>query len=390
MSEMISRVSANGRYEESRNISLMARDQYLREVAWVSAIEPLEAEEEGRLLRRLLRARCEPGNAHLQMVAKHARDRLVEGYQHVVVALARRACCVFRGVELLDLVGEGNIGLLNAVDQYSEAFHSPFAVLVWVCIRQALWQARYGSEQWSHVPEQIRRAISKVRGARAEWRQVHNEDLSSADLASRLGVSEALVEEALCVETFQRMESLQKLVREGDEDSSELGDFLCMPDCPVSGEDERHAQLRAVFDQALEQELTVCQGEVIRLLYGFDEGEGLCRSRGVVADLLGVTPQYVGMVERDALRRLHEGLEPIGDGYEMVCKPRFCREEYYDVQEAARVIGMSPATVRRYAYQGVLPAVSRGNGGQRGKWGYFFPKQALHEFTGDVDQELAS
>src|SRR5215472_7175053 len=101
---------------DDRDVSLMALDQYMRAVRWT---EPLAEEEEATLLRRVERGKQERlapcPNQWVLSLARHARDRLVEGYQPLVIAVAKRCLWRFESMELLDLVQEGNIGLLRAI-----------------------------------------------------------------------------------------------------------------------------------------------------------------------------------------------------------------------------------------------------------------------------------
>src|SRR6266487_429836 len=238
----------NDRYQDDRAVSLMARDQYLREVAWIQAREPLEQQEEHKLLGYLLRARREPENAWVARLALHARERLVEGYQPLVISLAKKACSGCDGMELVDVINEGNLGLLRAIECYPEQEVS-FRVCASVCIRDALWAARYGRGQWSSLPSDLRNVLSRLRRLRARSHSC-DEQMSVAEYAAQLGVREALVEEALCVDAFEHMGSLQALIRE--EDAEDRHEWRGLFEQGPSDEGERQRTLRLLFERVLE------------------------------------------------------------------------------------------------------------------------------------------
>ncbi len=106
MSEvMTSSVPVNDRYEDVADLSLLAVDQYLRDVRWITR---LSDEEVIALLYQVYRDRC-----------KQARERLVESYQPLVLYIARHRVHAFRNAELLDVVQDGNTGLLQAIDDWT-------------------------------------------------------------------------------------------------------------------------------------------------------------------------------------------------------------------------------------------------------------------------------
>ncbi len=104
-----------------RMISLSAKDQYFRELDWR---EPISDEECRKLLQRLVRGNVERRqsvpNQWVLSLARNAREQLVEVYQPLVVAMARRRLFRFQSMELLDVIQEGNIGLLDALDRYDD------------------------------------------------------------------------------------------------------------------------------------------------------------------------------------------------------------------------------------------------------------------------------
>src|SRR6266516_6755738 len=105
--------------EDSREVSLLAIDQYMRGLRWS---ERLTQEEEVQMIQRVERGKAERGkacpNQWVLSLAKHARERLIEGYQPYVVTVARKLVFRCRGMELLDLIQEGNLGPMEAIEAH--------------------------------------------------------------------------------------------------------------------------------------------------------------------------------------------------------------------------------------------------------------------------------
>src|SRR5215470_16176266 len=106
---------------DDRDISLLAEDQYFRQVRWS---EPMPREEEATLFRRVQRGRLERvkpcPNQWVLSLAKHACDRLVEGFQPLVIHIAQRYVRLGRNLDVMDAIQAGNLGLLQAI-----ALHEP-------------------------------------------------------------------------------------------------------------------------------------------------------------------------------------------------------------------------------------------------------------------------
>src|SRR5947209_19663351 len=127
----------------SKDMSLMAYDQYSRWVRWTPFVPK---EEIASLVQGVLRGREQhaKGGADQQVLseAKEAREQIVIALQLLVIHLARRFASRFQSLELLDLIQEGNLGLLYAIDHYpTSGSGNGFLGYASVCIRQGLWQA---------------------------------------------------------------------------------------------------------------------------------------------------------------------------------------------------------------------------------------------------------
>src|SRR2546421_5786204 len=130
----------------SKDSSLMAYDQYSRWVRWTPRVSK---EEIASLMQGVLRGKEErsKGSPDRQILeaASQAREQIVIALQRLVIHLARRFLSRFQSLELLDLIQEGNLGLLLAIDHYpSTGTGEGFLGYATVCIRQVLWRGRIG------------------------------------------------------------------------------------------------------------------------------------------------------------------------------------------------------------------------------------------------------
>ena len=161
-------------FHDDQDVSLMAYDQYSR---WVRLIPVVPKEEITSLMQDVLRgkeeqATCSPDRQRLEE-AKHARDQLVIALQRLVIHLARRFVSRFQSMELLDLIQEGNLGLLSAIDHYpSTGTGNGFMGYATVCIRQALWRAYLERDGLIVIPEGVGTVLNQARRAQQQQASV--------------------------------------------------------------------------------------------------------------------------------------------------------------------------------------------------------------------------
>src|SRR6266702_1355915 len=128
--------------QDDQDVSLMALDQYIRQVRW---LEPLTQEEEAQLLARIERGKYErrqlQPNAWRLSLAQAALERLVEGYLPWVIHLAKGFVSRARSMQLLDLIQEGNQGLLQAIEHNDVSKGYPLRALVTAYVRGAILDA---------------------------------------------------------------------------------------------------------------------------------------------------------------------------------------------------------------------------------------------------------
>ena len=314
---------------DNRDVSLLAEDQYFRQVYWS---EPLPREEEAPLFRRVQRGRLEQEqscpNQWVLSLAKHARDRLVEGFQPLVIHIAQRYVRLGRNLDVMDAIQTGNLGLLKAIELH-EAEKGGFTGLASRCISYAisdeLWRhgnaVHYTDDGWKKL-RKLRRAEQRL------WRVLGGEP-TVHQLAVEMQVSEATVCELRGWWQMREMTSLYALSVFEEGDVEERYNFLPLWEqaTPPLGS---QASCQAVCE-VCEQVLTERQRRVIALLY--EEGSSYLR----VAQLLGVTEWAIRSTEAWALRKLRQVLAP-----EELSADGMCQEsEYYLAAQAAVVLGVT-------------------------------------------------
>jgi len=329
-----------GSYDD-RDVSLLAQDQYFRQVHWSA---PLTREEETMLLERVQRGKEERTrpcpDARVLEIAQAARDRLVEGFQWLVIAIARRVVHRFDHLELLDVIQEGNIGLLKAIEENDPQAGYPLRSLASVCIRWAIGDAWHNLEGFVRLPARDRGAWKVVDEVRRQLAvQLHREP-TAKEVAHATQLEEKHVFELLTLQRWRRVESLQALSERYEVPEEQL-DFVSLFEAAVSSASWRSEQVRLAVDQAL----TAAQREVVELRFGLQEQEREGWTRAEIAACVGVTSQCIDAREQAALGRLRSvlaasGVLPQGgqSGTDViVCEE--CGAEYPRRRQASRYCG---------------------------------------------------
>ncbi|MCW2599742.1 MAG: rpoD [Frankiales bacterium] len=286
---------------------------YLREIGRVPL---LTAVEEVDLAKRIeaglfgaerLRMNAEEGlkltptmKRDLQEIVRdgdRAKRHLLEANLRLVVSLAKRY--QGRGLDLLDLVQEGNLGLVRAVEKFDYAKGYKFSTYATWWIRQALQRALADQGRTIRVPVHMAELITKVTRVRRELTQSLGREPSSEEIGLPLEMTAAKVEEIIA---FGRDTlSLQSPV--GDDEAT-LGDFIT--------DSESVDPVQAVESQMLQSQLTEVLGSlpersaiVVRMRFGLDDGRP--RTLDEVGRHLGLTRERIRQIERDTLAELRLG-----------------------------------------------------------------------------------
>ncbi len=300
-------------YEESRDVSLLAIDQYMRGLRWS---ERLTAEEEARMIERVERGKRERMNERpnqwVMSLAKHARERLIEGYQPYVVTIARKLAARCRGMEVLDLIQEGNIALMGAIEAHDPRKGYPLRVLVGVHVRGEMIQALHRINGGVRINWRVSTHVREVGRVQQELRLALGYEPSYPEIASRLGWKLERLVEVMEWGWCERMQSLQGIL--GEEEEEDYRGFVSLFQGSLAAEESRSRELEEAVRQAIDTVLTDRQREVVSARYGFGEGiaqEGTCQQ---LAAQFGVCPSGVQRLDATARKRLRTVLAPVVEG----------------------------------------------------------------------------
>ena len=326
---------------DDRDISLLAEDQYFRQVRWS---EPLPREEEATLFRRVQCGRLEQGNPRpnqwVLSLAKHARDRLVEGFQPLVIHIAQRYVRLGRNLDVMDAIQEGNTGLLKAIELH-EPEQGGFTGLASRCIAFAISEALWHQGNAVHFSDDVRDGIRKLRRAERRLQDVLGERPTVQQLAVEMEVREEVVRELQGWWLLREIPSLQSLFSFEEGDTEEWNRLL-----PLWGAEVLLSAPGQALEQVLEG-LNEYQRRVMQMLYGL--GDSPCYTYWEVARAFGVTAGAISACERDALRRLRRLLAPEGH----MQHPGGVQEsEFYTSAQAVAVLGIKPKRFEAWVARG--------------------------------------
>ena len=253
---------------------------YLKEIGHVPL---LTAEEEVELAQRM-----EAGD-------ESARHRLEEANLRLVVSIAKRY--VGRGMLFLDLIQEGNLGLLKAVEKFDYSKGYKFSTYATWWIRQAITRAIADQARTIRIPVHMVETINKLIRISRQLLQELGRDPRPEEIAKEMGITVARVHEIMKI--AQEPVSLETPI--GEEEDSHLGDFIEDEAAPAPAEAASFMLLREQLEEVLET-LTDREKNVLRLRFGLEDGRS--RTLEEVGQSFGVTRERIRQIEAKALRKL--------------------------------------------------------------------------------------
>ncbi len=271
---------------------------YLREIGRVPL---LSAEEEVRLAKRMERGRLEllkpATNRDYLLIedGEEAQRRLTEANLRLVVSVAKKY--IGRGMSLLDLIQEGNIGLIRAVEKFDYTKGYKFSTYATWWIRQAITRAIADQARTIRIPVHMVETINRLIRISRRLLQDLGREPTSEEIAEQMEISPEKVREIIKVS--QEPVSLETPI--GEEDDSHLGDFIEDHTALAPADAASHQLLKEQVEDVLES-LTERERKVLQLRFGLDDGRS--RTLEEVGKEFHVTRERIRQIEAKALRKL--------------------------------------------------------------------------------------
>ena len=244
-------------------------------------------EEQGELLDRRYEEQVSRGEL--------AQGRLAEANLRLVVSVAKRY--VGRGMSMLDLIQEGNLGLIRAVEKFQHNKGFKFSTYATWWIRQAITRAIADQARTIRIPVHMVETINRVIRTQRRMMQDLGREPTSEELAVELDLAADKVRDIMKIS----LEPVSLEMPVGEEDDSHLGDFIPDDKAQAPADAASHQMLREQVDDVLES-LSERERRVLELRYGLDNGRG--RTLEEVGKEFGVTRERIRQIEAKALRKL--------------------------------------------------------------------------------------
>ena len=253
---------------------------YLKEIGRIKLLTP---EEEQEIAKKMAEG------------DEDARKRMSEANLRLVVSIAKRY--VGRGMQLLDLIQEGNLGLMKAVEKFDYTKGYKFSTYATWWIRQAITRAIADQARTIRIPVHMVETINRVLRTSHSMVQKLGREPTTKEIADELHIEESKVEEVLKI--AQEPVSLETPI--GEEEDSHLGDFIQDDEASQPSEEASYTLLREQLEEVLST-LTPREEQVLRMRFGLTDGKP--HTLEEVGKEFNVTRERIRQIESKALRKL--------------------------------------------------------------------------------------
>ena len=253
---------------------------YLKEIGRIKLLTP---EEEQEIAKKMAEG------------DEDARKRMSEANLRLVVSIAKRY--VGRGMQLLDLIQEGNLGLMKAVEKFDYTKRYKFSTYATWWIRQSITRAIADQARTIRIPVHMVETINRVLRTSHSMVQKLGREPTTKEIADELHIEESKVEEVLKI--AQEPVSLETPI--GEEEDSHLGDFIQDDEASQPSEEASYTLLREQLEEVLST-LTPREEQVLRMRFGLTDGKP--HTLEEVGKEFDVTRERIRQIESKALRKL--------------------------------------------------------------------------------------